>query len=189
VTPAVFLDRDGTMIHEAGYLSRREDLRWFPWTVDAIRALNHAGYLVFVVTNQGGIGLGYYPEQFVIDTHRHMDEWLVKNGARIDGWFYCPHHPEAIDEALRADCICRKPGVGMVKAAEAAAPIDFARSFVIGDRLKDVELASAIGAKGILVRTGYGENELVREAGHIAASASFVAADLMEATSWILRVA
>ena len=87
MTPAVFLDRDGTMIHEVGYLARREDLRWFAWTIEAIRLLNRAGYRVCVVTNQGGIGLGYYPEQFVIDTHREMAATLERARARVDGWF------------------------------------------------------------------------------------------------------
>lgn len=184
--PAVFLDRDGTMIREVGYLARREDLRWFPWTIEAVRLLNRADYLVFVVTNQGGIGLGYYPEQFVIDTHTEMANTLIDAGARIDGWFYCPHHPRAVIADLKFECECRKPGRGMADQAARDHNIDFARSFAVGDKLADVGLAHAFGGRGVLVRTGHGADELAR-AGASSPSPDCVANDLMEATSWILR--
>lgn len=184
--PAVFLDRDGTMIHEVGYLARRDQLRWFPWTIDAIRLLNRAGYLVFVVTNQGGIGLGYYPEQFVVDTHVEMASTLARCGARMDGWYYCPHHPRAVVEGFRTECHCRKPGRGMADQAAREHQIDFARSFAVGDKSSDVGLAQAFGGRGILVRTGHGADELVRT-DRATLGASFIANDLMEATSWILR--
>ncbi|MEI6243663.1 MAG: HAD family hydrolase [Acidobacteriota bacterium] len=184
--PAVFLDRDGTMIHEVNYLARREDLRWFSWTKDAIRLLNRAGYLVFVVTNQSGVGLGYYPEQFVVDTHAYMAAELERSGARVDGWFHCPHHPRATVAGLRLECTCRKPGRGMIDQAASAHDIDLARSFVVGDKHLDVALAATCGGRGILVRTGHGEDELARM-GNVMPGAAFVAAELMEATSWILR--
>lgn len=183
--PAVFLDRDGTMIHDVDYLSRREDLVWFPWTVDAIRLLNRAGFGVVVVTNQGGIGLGRYPEAFVRETHVAMARVLEAGGARVDGWYYCPHHPRATIEALRADCDCRKPAPGMPQAAAHEHGLDLARSFVIGDKLTDVGLAAAVGARGILVRTGKGETQLAAHGGR-APGAAHVAADLAAATAWIL---
>lgn len=186
MTPAVFLDRDGTLIHDAGYLSRLDDLRWYPFAVDAVRLLNRAGYLVFVVTNQGGVGLGFYPESFVLETHRVMDAALRRGGARIDGWFHCPHHPRAVVPALRADCACRKPGRGMADQAARAHAIDWARSFVVGDKHSDVAMAGAIGARGVLVTTGHGAAELARVGG-VMPGAAWVAGDLMEATSWILR--
>jgi D-glycero-D-manno-heptose 1,7-bisphosphate phosphatase len=99
--PAVFLDRDGTMIRDVGYLSRREDLEWFPWTLDAIRLLNRAGYAVVVVTNQGGIGLGLYQEDFVRGIHEEMAAAVADSGGRVDGWYYCPHHPQATIAPLR----------------------------------------------------------------------------------------
>ena len=182
---AVFLDRDGTMVHDAGYLDRREDLRWFPWTIDAIRLLNRAGYLVCVTTNQGGVGLGLYPEAFVRETHREMAETLTQAGGRVDGWYYCPHHPRAVVEALRADCACRKPKIGMIEQAVRDLGIDPRRSFVVGDKFADVGMGNAAGAVSILVRTGAGESELARHGGQ-APEAAFVAVDLMEATSWIL---
>ena len=186
MAPAVFLDRDGTMIHEVGYLASRDDLRWFSWTADAIRLLNRAGFLVFVVTNQGGIGLGYYPEQFVIDTHAEMAARLDRCGAKVDGWFHCPHHPRATVASLRVECACRKPGRGMVDQAARRFDIDLRRSFTVGDKQIDVLLGRAIGGRGLLVKTGHGEDELARVGGAMP-EAAYVAEDLMEATAWILR--
>jgi D-glycero-D-manno-heptose 1,7-bisphosphate phosphatase len=183
--PAVFLDRDGTMIHEAGYLSRLADLRWFPWTTEAIRLLNRAGFIVCVTTNQGGIGLGFFTEDFVAELHERMTETLAAGGARVDGWFHCPHHPAAVIEALRVDCECRKPRPGMITQAVARLGIDPARSFVVGDKLIDLGLATSAGARGILVKTGYGE-EVVRAHDGEVPGAAYVASDLMAAVGWIL---
>jgi D-glycero-D-manno-heptose 1,7-bisphosphate phosphatase len=185
VRPAVFLDRDGTMIRDVGYLGRLADLQWFPYTVEAVRLLNRAGLLVFVTTNQGGIGLGYYEEAFVGDLHARMQATLEAGGARVDGWFYCPHHPLATIDALRVDCGCRKPRTGMIEQAAAVHPIDRVRSFVVGDKLADLEMARAAGARGVLVRTGYGDDVAAAHGG-IVPGAACVADDLMAATSWIL---
>lgn len=182
--PAVFLDRDGTMIHESGYLSRLEELQWFPWTIDAVRLLNRAGFLVIVVTNQGGVGLGLFEEPFVHAVHDLMMNRIVQGGGRIDGWFYCPHHPQATVAALRVACECRKPQPGLIREAQQRFAIDLPRSFVVGDKATDLTLASNVGARGVLVRTGYGEGELAK--GGAVASAAFVAANLMDAVSWIL---
>lgn len=184
--PAVFLDRDGTMIHDVGYLRRVEDVQWFPATIDAIRLFNRAGYLVCVTTNQSGIGRGHYTESDLASIHGAMDRVLVEAGARVDGWFYCPHHPQAELVEYRAVCECRKPQPGMIRQAEARFPIDLSRSFVVGDKLLDLGLAVGVGARGVLVRTGYGST-VEREHGGQVPGASFVASDLMEATSWILR--
>jgi len=183
--PAVFVDRDGTMVRDVGYLSRLEDLEWFPYTIDAIRLLNRAGFLIFVTTNQGGVGLGFYPEAFVRETHEAMAATLGAAGGRVDGWYYCPHHPRARIDALRLECDCRKPGVGMVRQAQQRFAIDLARSFVVGDKPADMGLARAVGARGVLVRTGHGEIELAR-AGGTMPDAAHVSRDLMDATSWIL---
>jgi D-glycero-D-manno-heptose 1,7-bisphosphate phosphatase len=183
--PAVFLDRDGTMIHEARYLARLDDLRWFPWTIDAIRLLNREGFLVCVTTNQGGIGLGLYTEAFLLDVHRRMAAQLDASGARVDGWFYCPHHPAAVLEGLRRDCDCRKPKPGMIRQAAERFEIDLRGSFVIGDKLIDVGLAAQAGARGILVRTGYGDEVATAHPGGVP-DAACVANDLMAATAWIL---
>ena len=183
--PAVFLDRDGTMIHEVGYLSRLTDLRWYSSTIDAIRLLKRAGFLVCVTTNQGGIGLGLFTEAFVAELHGHMADTLDEAGAHIDGWFYCPHHPRALVEALRVDCDCRKPRPGMIDQAAARLDIDRARSFVVGDKPVDLGLAASAGARGILVRTGYGDDVVRAHEGHVP-GAAHVAGDLMGAVAWIL---
>ncbi len=184
--PAVFLDRDGTMIHDVGYLARREDVSWFAFTMDAVRLLNRAEFLVFVVTNQGGIGLGLVTEAFVRDTHRWMAGTLAESGARVDGWLFCPHHPRAVVPELRVACGCRKPARGMIDQALGEHEIDLARSFVVGDKEIDVDLAAAFGGRGVLVRTGYGDGELARLGGQMP-GAAHVAPDLMAATAWILR--
>lgn len=182
---AVFLDRDGTMLREVGYLSRHEDVHWFSWSIEAIRLLNRAGFLVCVTTNQGGIGLKLYPESFVHDVHTRLTADLSRGGAHVDGWFYCPHHPAALIPELRTTCECRKPRPGMVHQAVDRFGLDPQASFVIGDKLSDVGLATSVGATGILVRTGEGEGVL-RAHGGEAPGAAYVAADLMEATAWLL---
>ena len=183
--PAVFIDRDGTMIDEVGYLDREENVRWFPWTIDAIRLLNRAGYLVCVVTNQGGIGLGHFDEPFVMRIHASLDATLRESGAVIDGWFHCPHHPHAVVPGLQGPCECRKPGRGMIDAACAQLDIDLARSWVIGDRDIDVQMAEAVGARGVLVRTGYGEREWRTKADALPAGTQVVM-NLMAAVVLIL---
>ena len=184
--PAVFLDRDGTMIREVQFLRRPDDLVWLPATIDAVRLLNRAGFVVCVTTNQSGVGRGLYSEADVQALHELMTRVVEQAGARVDAWFYCPHHPEAAVTALRQVCECRKPRPGMIRRAAEQFSLDLARSFVIGDRLTDVGLAASVGAQGILVRTGYGEHTIV-EHGGAAPGAALVAADLMEATAWILR--
>jgi D-glycero-D-manno-heptose 1,7-bisphosphate phosphatase len=173
------------MVQEVGYLGRPEDLRWFAWTVDAIRMLRRAGFLVCVTTNQGGIGLGLFSEAFLRQLHESMDRHLSAAGADIDAWFYCPHHPRAIVADLGIECDCRKPQPGMIRQAQQQFDIDLTRSFVVGDKQIDVELAARAGVRGILVRTGHGAQELARRGG-IMPGAAHVAANLLEATSWIL---
>jgi D-glycero-D-manno-heptose 1,7-bisphosphate phosphatase len=173
------------MIHDVGYLRRLDDLRWFGSTIDAVRLLNRAGFLVFVVTNQSGIGRGVIAPEFVPAVHDVMTRTLAAGGARVDGWFYCPHHPRAEVLEYRVVCDCRKPAPGLIRQAATRFEIDLPRSFVIGDKPIDPELGAAVGARGILVRTGYGE-EAVRAAGGAIRGASHIAVDLMEATSWLL---
>jgi len=183
-TPAIFLDRDGTMIHEVGYLSRLEDVRWFPSTLDVIRLFNRAGYLVCVITNQGGIGLELFDDAFVRGVHATMNSTIEQSGGRIDGWYYCPHHPRAVREALRTPCACRKPGRAMIDAACRDYGIDLTRSWVVGDRDVDILMAQAVGARGICVRTGHGArdvDELV-----VVPAGTLVVADLAEAAAEIL---
>jgi D-glycero-D-manno-heptose 1,7-bisphosphate phosphatase len=183
--PAVFLDRDGTLIEEAGYLDRLDRLRLFPWTVDAVRLLNRAGLKVVVITNQSGIGRGLVDEPFVEATHRELTSRLEAGGARVDAIYYCPHHPDADLESYRMQCDCRKPAVGLFKRAIAALDLDPLRSVAVGDRWYDLEPAVALGGRGVLVRTGYGVSALARPSARI--TPAHVADNLMDATTWILR--
>lgn len=183
--PAIFLDRDGTMIHETGYLSRLQDVRWYPGTLDAIRLFNRAGYLVCVVSNQGGIGLGLFDETFVRTVHAALDAEIVSSGGAIAGWYFCPHHPNAATEALRTPCDCRKPGRAMIDAACRDHGIDLARSWVIGDRDVDVRMAHTVGARAILVTTGHGARDLERMNRELP-EGTLVAADLAEAAAEVL---
>jgi len=184
VKPAVFLDRDGTLIEEVGYLDRLDRLEIFPWSVDAVRLLARAGFATVVVTNQAGVARGFFTEDFVRETHRHLAERFAAGGVRFDGFYYCPHHPEAPLREYREDCACRKPKPGMLSQAAADLGLDLARSYVVGDRLLDVDMATAAGARGVLVLTGYGVVDAARL--DTATRPAFVAANLMEATAWIL---
>jgi D-glycero-D-manno-heptose 1,7-bisphosphate phosphatase len=182
---AVFLDRDGTLIEEAGYLDRLDRLVFFPYTVDAVRALNRAGFAVVVVTNQAGIARGIVSEAFVADAHRHIAERLAAGGARIDGFYYCPHHPDAASGHRRDACDCRKPQPGLLRRAAADLDLDLARSFSVGDRWHDVAAGHAVGARGILVRTGLGAEE--EAAPHGGAAPDAVVDTLADAAAWILQ--
>jgi D-glycero-D-manno-heptose 1,7-bisphosphate phosphatase len=182
---AVFLDRDGTIIEEVGYLDRPERVEFFPWTIDAIRVLNRAGFAVVLVSNQSGIARGFFTEAVVDAVHQRMETMLAAGGARIDAYYYCPHHPDGKVQALARVCDCRKPARGLVDRAVAQFGIDPARSFVVGDRWLDVGLARAVGASGVLVRTGYGDSEERKPPQGLTADA--VVDNLMAASSWILQ--
>lgn len=181
---AVFLDRDGTVIEEVGYLNRLDRVSFFPWSVDAVRVLGDAGLLVIVVTNQAGVARGYFDEQLVRDTHALIDRRMRDGRARIDGYYYCPHHPDGKVEAFRAACDCRKPRPGLILRAAREHGIDVARSFVVGDRWLDIQAGREAGAATVLVRTGYGLEDDDRPDG---LEADAVADNLMEAAGWILR--
>jgi len=183
--PAVFLDRDGTLLEEAGYLDRLERLVFYPYSVDAIRLLNRSGFAVVIVTNQAGIARGIFKEAFVAEAHQHISDKLALGGARIDGFYYCPHHPEAVIEALRQDCDCRKPKPGMFTRAATELGLDLARSFVVGDRWHDLQAGQQVGARGLLVRTGYGRTEEAAPKAGVQPAA--IADNVIEAVSWILR--
>jgi len=178
---AVFLDRDGTINEEVSYLSRMEQLRLYPQTCEAIRLVNAAGMKAVVVTNQSGIARGYFTEEFVRSVHDRINELLAAGGARIDGFYVCPHHPVYGNGIYKQDCACRKPKPGLLLRAAAEMDIDLARSYMIGDMLKDIEAGKKAGATGILVRTGYGSN-IVR-----TDMPAYIAEDVLEAVQWLLR--
>jgi len=181
---AVFLDRDGTIIEEAGYPDRLDRLVFFPFSVDAVRALNAGGFAVVVITNQSGIARGIVPEPFVAEAHAFIADRMRSGGARIDAFYYCRHHPEAIDPALRA-CDCRKPQPGLLRRAAVELGLDLSRSFVVGDRWKDLAAGEPDGLRGVLVRTGVGRDQ-EHDAGE-RRSGAVVVDDLAAAAAWILQ--
>jgi D-glycero-D-manno-heptose 1,7-bisphosphate phosphatase len=185
--PAVFLDRDGTLIEEAGYLDRLERLVFYPFSVDAVRALNRGGFAVVIVTNQAGVARGIFREAFVDEAHRHVRARLEAGGARVDGFYYCPHHPEASVPEYRMACNCRKPQPGLLVRAAADLDLDLARSFVVGDRWHDIQAGRAVGSRTLLVRTGYGRTEEASPKPGVAADA--IVDNLAEGASWILQAA
>jgi D-glycero-D-manno-heptose 1,7-bisphosphate phosphatase len=155
---AVFLDRDGTLIEEVNYLSAPEQVRLIPGAADAVRRLNDAGMLVVVVTNQAGVARGYFPESRVAEVHAHLSALLAECGAKIDAYFYCPHHPTEGIGAYRVACECRKPRPGLLLTAARELGIDLSRSWMIGDKLCDVSAGEAAGCRTLLVRTGHGRD-------------------------------
>ena len=183
--PAVFLDRDGTIIEERGYLDRLDLLELYSFTADAIRLLNRAGYVTVVVTNQGGIGRGIIDEPFLQAVHSTLDTRLAAGRARIDRYYHCPHHPDAIIPELRQKCGCRKPAAGMIEQACRELSLDPKRSITIGDRRLDVAAGATAGTRTILVRTGHGAHEEAMPPG--TARPDAILNNLMEAVGWILR--
>jgi D-glycero-D-manno-heptose 1,7-bisphosphate phosphatase len=183
--PAAFLDRDGTILEEAGYLDRLERLAFFPYAIDAIRLLNRAGFAVVVITNQSGVGRGLYEESFVHRVHKVMDERIGAGGGRIDGYYYCPHHPNAEIEKYRRDCECRKPGSGMLRQAASELGLDLSQSFTVGDKWSDVRAGVAAGTRSVLVRTGYGRASEETPVTDVQPSA--IVDDLVSAAAWMLR--
>ena len=175
---AVFLDRDGTLNEETGYLHRIEDFRWLPGAIDAVRALKRNGWRVVLITNQAGIGRGYYTEQDLAALHDHLEAALAHAGAGLDAVYYCPHHPEA-------GCRCRKPGALLYEQAARDLDIDFAASYAVGDKLADLIPARRLGCRTILVQTGYGRQELARARAE-GFPIDWVADDLAAAAAWII---
>jgi D-glycero-D-manno-heptose 1,7-bisphosphate phosphatase len=183
--PTVFLDRDGTINEDVGYLNALDRLVFIPGALDAIRLLTRAGYQIAIVTNQAGVALGMIEEHVLDALHARIDARVTLAGGRIDGWFVCPHSKSAKVAKFLLDCDCRKPKAGLFDQACKALPVDKSRSFYIGDKASDMGAARNAGVAGILVRTGYGEGELAKFDGQVP-GANLVAANLAEAVSRIL---
>jgi D-glycero-D-manno-heptose 1,7-bisphosphate phosphatase len=186
---AIFMDRDGTLAHEVGYVNHVSRFKLYPWAVDAVRLTNRGGFLAVVVTNQSGVARGHFPESLVHEVHGVLRAAIEAGGARLDGIYYCPHHPSAGEPPYRKDCDCRKPRPGLLRRAAADLDIDLARSYVVGDRFLDLELAWNVGARGVLVRTGYGLGELMHHAAVQPRPPDIVADHLLAAVDRILTEA
>lgn len=148
--PGVFFDRDGVLNEDIGYLHERAKFRWTPGAREAVKAVNDAGYFAFVITNQSGVARGLYKEANIKALHTWMAEELAEIGAHIDAFEYCPHHPQAVVEIYRTSCTCRKPRPGMIIGLIDRFQVDPVRSFLIGDKVTDIEAAEGAGICGYL---------------------------------------
>ncbi len=181
---AVFLDRDGTINEEMGYINHLDRFVLLPSAAAAIRRINESGLKAVVITNQSGAARGYFPVDLIDQVHQKMSDLLEEEGAFLDGIYTCTHAPPSKGES--GGCSCRKPKIGLMKQAAQELSLDLEKSYVVGDRFKDVEMARNAGAKAILVLTGYGKGELEFLGPSSKVRADFVAKDLAEAVEWIL---
>jgi D-glycero-D-manno-heptose 1,7-bisphosphate phosphatase len=183
----IFLDRDGTINQEVDFLTSPDQLHLLPGSAAAIREANALGLKVVVITNQSGIARGLLTEEQLSEIHRHFTRILREENARIDAIYYCPHHPDFGEPRYNKNCDCRKPNTGMITQAVDDLDIDVKSSFVIGDRLIDIQLGNTIGATSILVLTGYGKQELEycrQQNVHI----DFIAQDLFDAMNYVKNI-
>jgi D-glycero-D-manno-heptose 1,7-bisphosphate phosphatase len=185
--PAVFIDRDGTINEQRGYINHVSRFELLPGVGKAISLLNTNDHIVVVTSNQSGVARGYFPMQLVKDIHDVMVLELTKYNAYVDRVYFCPHHPDGIVPEYSRECSCRKPNVGLIKQAEVELDIDMETSYVIGDRLLDIEFAHNANLPGILVLSGYGKGEVQYSMSHKSITPVYVAEDLLRAVQWILK--
>lgn len=183
---AVFLDRDGTICEEVGYLDSVERMRLIPRAAEAVRRINARGFKTIVVTNQSGVARGYFTEERLQTLHEELIRQLKEEGANLDAIYYCPHHPEGETSPYRMICDCRKPATGLLRKAAEELDVDLNASFLIGDHYSDVECAHRAGARGILLLTGHGQAAWSqRDQWQVAPD--WVAEDLFAAVQWVLE--
>ena len=185
---AVFLDRDGTINEEVGYLKSLDMLKVIPGAGAAIRLLNAAGFKVVIITNQSGVARGYFPESLVHEAHALLTATLRKDGATIDGIYYCPHHPTEGNSKHTIQCDCRKPATGLMDRAARDLDIDLKQSFMVGDKWSDVELGQRAGAHCVLVRSGFAHDDPGNVRPPHVHDPDFIAHTITEAAEWILTV-
>jgi D-glycero-D-manno-heptose 1,7-bisphosphate phosphatase len=184
--PAVFLDRDGTINEQMGYINHLSRFVLLPGVAQAIRKLNEHAIPAVVVTNQSGLARGYFPSTLLDAVHAEMERQLAAVGAHLDGIYVCPHHPEAKVAQYRQACRCRKPRPGLLEQAAAELRLDLSRSFMVGDRWSDVECGVRAGVTPILVLTGYGRGELAYLEPEKEIQPAVIAQDVLEAVERII---
>jgi D-glycero-D-manno-heptose 1,7-bisphosphate phosphatase len=184
--PAVFVDRDGTINEQMGYINHPNRFVILPGVPEAVGLLNRNNYLVIVISNQSGVARGYFPMTLVHEVHDFLKTDLKEKGGTVDGIYFCPHHPQGIVPEYRCDCNCRKPKTGLIEQAQKVFDIDMSKSFMVGDRYLDIELAHRINVKGILVKTGYGLGEIEYVLPGRQKPA-YIAEDLFRAANWIVK--
>jgi len=183
---AIFLDRDGTICEEVGYVNHVSRSRLLPGSLEAIHLINQAGLLAVVTTNQSGVARGYFSEDLVGAVHAQLLSAVSSGGARLDAIYHCPHHPSEGSPPWRAACDCRKPKPGMILRAAREHGIDLAGSYVVGDSVVDIEAGAAAGLPGVLVLTGYGRGLLEHQKHRFKTEPAHAAEDLLGAVRFIL---
>lgn len=179
---AVFLDRDGTIVEDVGYMASPEQIKFIPGAIEAIKMLNEAGYKVVVISNQAGVARGLVTEDMLQTIDKTLHKWILNGGAHLDGMYYCPHHPEHGVYPYKQACLCRKPHPGLIKRAHRDLNIDLSQSYMIGDKASDVEAGKRAGAKTIFVTTGRGEEEKEK----LNSKPDHIAESLAQAVKWLL---
>lgn len=181
------MDRDGTISEEVGYVNHVSRFRLFPYTAEAIKLLNENGWLAIVVTNQAGVARGYFSEDIIVQVHDRVRQELGNASARLDAIYYCAHHPSVGEPPYRLDCDCRKPKTGLIDRAAADFEIDRERSWMVGDRYGDIELACNAGLHPALVLSGYGRGEWEYQRASWQIEPELVAEDLLVAVKKIIE--
>ena len=184
---AVFIDRDGTISEEVGYVNHVGRYRVFPFAAEAVRTLHEAGWLAILVTNQAGVARGYFREELIGEVHGLLARELEREGARLDAIYYCPHHPSVGEPPYRQDCDCRKPRPGLIRRAALEFDLDLPACWMVGDRYGDTELARNAGVRSALVLTGYGRGELEHQSQDWKHRPDLVAENLLEAAKEIVK--
>jgi len=184
---AVFMDRDGTISEEIGYVNHPARYRVFPYASEAVRLLNQSNYLAILVTNQAGVARGYFTEDVIKAVHARLEKELEEGGAHLDAIFYCAHHPSIGEHPYRFNCDCRKPKPGLIRRAAEHFDIDLTKSWMIGDRYSDIELARNAGLRAAFVLSGYGLGEWEYQRGVWKTEPDLVAKDLLEAVQLIVK--
>ena len=184
---AVFIDRDGTISEEVGYVNHVSRYRVFPYAAEALRVLRDAGWLSILVTNQAGVARGYFEEEMVGAVHGLLARELERGGARLDAIYYCPHHPSVGAPPYRSDCDCRKPKPGLILRAAEEFELDLAQCWMVGDRHSDTELARNAGVRSAFVLSGYGRGEWEHQRAAWRHRPDLVADDLLEAARAIAK--
>lgn len=186
MTRAVFIDRDGTISEEVGYINHASRFRLFPYSAAAIRHLNENGWLAIVITNQAGVARGYFSEEMIHSVHERMTKELASDGAKLDAVYYCSHHPSVGEPPYRFDCDCRKPKPGLISRAAQDFAIDLSESWMVGDRYSDVELARNAGVRSMFVMSGYGRGEWEHQRGEWKHHPDQASEDLLQAVRAIV---
>jgi D-glycero-D-manno-heptose 1,7-bisphosphate phosphatase len=185
--PAVFIDRDGTINEQMGYINHLSRFLILPGVPEAIRLLNKNNFLVIIVTNQSGVARGYFPIDLVHEVHAFLEMSLKKEDAIIDGIFFCPHYPRGVVPEYCSECDCRKPKTGLINQALESFDIDMSGSYVVGDRHTDIELAHRSNLKGLMVKTGYGLGDIEYILPNEPIRPLHIAQDLLHAARWVLE--